>query len=77
MSHQTILLLLAGVACAPAAGAQGVAGRINAQRDGYVGISYAARPDVCSEEGLPTRADSSVSASIAAGSIGVVAAWSR
>ena len=47
MSRQTILLLFAGVACAPAAGAQGVAGRINAQRDGYVGISYAARADVC------------------------------
>ena len=47
MSHRPILLLLAGIACAPAAGAQGTAGRINAQRDGYVGISYAARADVC------------------------------
>ena len=47
MSHRPILLLLAGLACVPAAGAQGIAGRINAQRDGYVGIAYAARPDVC------------------------------
>ena len=37
----------------------------------------AARPVVCSEDALPTRAACSVSASTAAGSIGVVAAWSR
>ena len=37
----------------------------------------AARPEVCSEEGLPTTADCSIRASSAAGSIGVVAAWSR
>jgi HEAT repeat protein len=47
MSPRPILLLLAGLACAPAAGAQGIAGRINAQRDGYVGVAYAARADVC------------------------------
>ena len=47
MSHRVFMLLLAGLACAPAAGAQGIADRINAQRDGYVGISYAARADVC------------------------------
>ena len=37
----------------------------------------AARPVVCSEDALPTIEDCSVSASTAAGSIGVVAAWSR
>ena len=37
----------------------------------------AARPEVCSDEGLPTTADCSIRASSAAGSIGVVAAWSR
>ncbi len=40
-------LFLAGLACVPAAGAQAIAGRINAQRDGYVGLSFAARADVC------------------------------
>jgi len=47
MSPRPFFLLLAGMACAPAAGAQGLGGRINAQRDGYVGLSYAARADVC------------------------------
>jgi HEAT repeat protein len=47
MSHRPILLVLTGLACVPAAGAQSLAGRIGAQRDGYVGISYAARADVC------------------------------
>ena len=35
------------------------------------------RPDACSEDALPTRASSSVMAAMAAGCIGVVAAWSR
>ena len=47
MPSRPLYLLLAGVACVPAAGAQGLGGRINAQRDGYVGLSYAARADVC------------------------------
>jgi hypothetical protein len=37
----------------------------------------AARPAVCSDEGFPTMAALSQNASIAAGSMGVVAAWSR
>src|SRR5665648_34955 len=37
----------------------------------------AARPASCTEDGLPTRPSSAVSASIASGCIGVVAAWSR
>ncbi|HKP29326.1 MAG TPA: HEAT repeat domain-containing protein [Gemmatimonadales bacterium] len=47
MSHRPILLLLTGLACAPAAGAQSITSRIGSQRDGYVGIAYAARADVC------------------------------
>jgi len=47
MSPRPFFLLLAGLACVPAAGAQGLGGRINAQRDGYLGLSYAARADVC------------------------------
>jgi hypothetical protein len=37
----------------------------------------AARPLACSEEALPTRPSCSVIAASTAGSIGVVAAWSR
>ena len=37
----------------------------------------ARRPEVCSEEGLPTTAISAVIASMTSGSTGVVAAWSR
>ena len=37
----------------------------------------ARRPEVCSEEGLPTTAISAAIASITCGSTGVVAAWSR
>ena len=37
----------------------------------------APRPEACSDEGLPTSRRCVVIASIAAGSIGVVAAWSR
>ena len=37
----------------------------------------ARRPEACSELGLPTSPRWSVMASIATGSIGVVAAWSR
>jgi hypothetical protein len=37
----------------------------------------AARPLACSEEALPTRPSCSVIADSTAGSIGVVAAWSR
>ncbi len=37
----------------------------------------AARPEVCSEEALPTWPMTSTIASSAAGSTGVVAAWSR
>jgi len=37
----------------------------------------ARRPALCSDEGLPRRASSSVIAAIASGTIGVVAAWSR
>ncbi len=40
-------------------------------------VLRAARPAVCSEEALPTRPADSTKASTAAGSIGVVAAWSR
>jgi hypothetical protein len=47
MAHRPFLLLLAGLACAPAAGAQNIASRISSQRDGYVGIAYASRADVC------------------------------
>jgi HEAT repeat protein len=47
MSNRPIVLLLAGLACVQTARAQGVASRINGQRDGYVGVSYAARADVC------------------------------
>ena len=43
----TLLTLLTGLACVPALGAQGVAGKINTTREGYVGVSYAARADVC------------------------------
>ncbi len=38
---------LALAACSPAAGAQGLASRIGATRDGLVGIQFAARNDVC------------------------------
>ena len=37
----------------------------------------ARRPDACSELGLPTSKRCSVIAATAAGTIGVVAAWSR
>ena len=37
----------------------------------------ACRPEACSELGLPTSRRCAVIASIATGSIGVVAAWSR
>jgi hypothetical protein len=37
----------------------------------------ACRPDACSELGLPTSSRWAVIASTAAGTIGVVAAWSR
>ena len=37
----------------------------------------ARRPALCSEEGLPSQANSSVMAAMASGSIGAVAAWSR
>ncbi len=37
----------------------------------------ARRPALCSDEGLPRRASSSVIAATASGSIGAVAAWSR
>ena len=37
----------------------------------------ARRPALCSDEGLPNWASSSVIAAIDSGSIGVVAAWSR
>ena len=37
----------------------------------------ASRPEVCSDDALPVRPSCSVIASIAAGRIGVVAAWSR
>ena len=37
----------------------------------------ACRPEACSELGLPTSSRCAVIASTAAGTIGVVAAWSR
>ena len=37
----------------------------------------ARRPAVCKDEGLPTMASCVLMASIAAGTMGVVAAWSR
>ncbi len=37
----------------------------------------AARPDACSEDGLPIRVSCSVIAATASGYIGVEAAWSR
>ena len=40
-------------------------------------IRRACRPDACIELGLPTSRRCAVMASIAAGTIGVVAAWSR
>ena len=47
MHSRALFFLLAGAACVPAAGAQNLEGRIAARRDGYVGLSFAARADVC------------------------------
>ncbi len=47
MRYRPFFLLLTGMACVSAAGAQGVEGRIATRRDGYVGLSFAARADVC------------------------------
>ena len=40
-------------------------------------VRRAARPEACSDDGLPARTSSSASTAAAAGSTGVVAAWSR
>lgn len=47
MRYHPILPFLAGIAWVSSAGAQSVENRIGTRREGYVGLSFAARADVC------------------------------
>ena len=60
----------------------GLIARIDPPRSGNVLLRReqfrrADRPEACSDEALPTLVSSRVMASMASGTIGVVAAWSR